>query len=120
MFRSAPYLSLALLFVWNAAGQEPKIVWSRQEAPIDAKIRSLRDLQDKTRAAATKELALEIRALPAVPNKVRLAVNLTNLSTEGDFGRDTLQEVTTTLAQCLREQPQRLVKGKPGPGKEVR
>src|SRR5208282_229330 len=30
---------------------------------------------------------------------------LANLSTEGDFGRDTLQEVTTTLATALREQP---------------
>jgi len=36
---------------------------------------------------------------------------LSNLSTEGDFGLDTLQEVTTTLAQALREQPPA---GKPG------
>jgi len=34
-----------------------------------------------------------------------LAVALSNLSTEGDFGRDTLQEVTTTLATAIREQP---------------
>jgi peroxiredoxin len=36
---------------------------------------------------------------------VRLANGLANLSTEGDFGRDTLQEVTTTLANALRESP---------------
>jgi peroxiredoxin len=46
-----------------------------------------------------------------VPNKLTLAVALANLSTEGDFGKDTLQEVTTTLADALREQPPA---GKPG------
>jgi len=119
MFRSALCVSIVLLCVWNAGGQDTKIVWSPQEAPLYAKIRGLRDMSDKARAAATKELALEIRALPVVPskvpNKLRLAVELTNLSTEGDFGRDTVQEVTTTLAQCLREQPQRVPEGKPGP-----
>jgi peroxiredoxin len=43
--------------------------------------------------------------LPASSNKLRLANNLANLSTEGDFGHDTLQEVATTLAAALREQP---------------
>lgn len=106
MFRSALCASVVLLSVWNSGAQQTKIVWSAREAPIYAKIRTLRDLPDKTRAAATKELALEIRALPVLPNKLRLAVDLTNLSTEGDFGRNTLQEVATTLVQCLREQPQ--------------
>jgi peroxiredoxin len=32
-------------------------------------------------------------------------VNLAGLSTEGDFGHDTLQEVATTLADTLRERP---------------
>ena len=36
---------------------------------------------------------------------MRLASSLANLSTEGDFGRDTLQEVATTLAAALRETP---------------
>jgi peroxiredoxin len=40
-----------------------------------------------------------------------LAGTLAELSTEGDLGRDTLQEVTTTLAAALREQPPA---GKPG------
>jgi len=57
------------------------------------------------------KLALEIRKLPATPNKVRLANGLANLSTEGDFGHDTLQEVATTVADALREQP---LQGKPG------
>ena len=32
-------------------------------------------------------------------------MNLAGLSTEGDFGHDTLQEVATTLAETLRERP---------------
>jgi hypothetical protein len=38
-------------------------------------------------------------------NKVKLANGLASLSTEGDFGHDTLQEVATTLAGALREYP---------------
>jgi thiol-disulfide isomerase/thioredoxin len=34
-----------------------------------------------------------------------LALSLASLATEGDFGRDTLQEVTTTLAEAVRESP---------------
>jgi peroxiredoxin len=36
---------------------------------------------------------------------LRLAVGLAGLSTEGDFGHDTLQEVATTLGESLRERP---------------
>jgi len=90
---------------------EDKTVWSEQEKPIVEQLRGLRKLDDTIRARTTKDLALQIRQLPAVPNKLRLAGALANLSTEGDFGRDTLQEVTTTLAQALREQPP---SGKPG------
>jgi peroxiredoxin len=88
-----------------------KTVWSEQEKPIVEQIKGLRKLDDTVRARTTKELALNIRQLPAVPNKLQLAGALANLSTEGDFGRDTLQEVTTTLASALREQP---LTGKPG------
>jgi peroxiredoxin len=90
---------------------QQKTVWSEQEKPIVEQIRGLRKLDDTVRARTTKELALNIRQLPAVPNKLQLAGALANLSTEGDFGRDTLQEVTTTLASALREQPPT---GKPG------
>ncbi len=108
-------LPLALLVAGFLSAQEPKIVWSAQEAPIYEKIHGLRDLPDAARARVTKDVALAIRALPVAPNKMRLASNLANLSTEGDFGRDTLQEVTTTLAKCLSEQPQRPPEGKNGP-----
>lgn len=114
MFQSALSLAVAALFVGQAAGQQPTILWSPQEAPIYARIRALRDLPNTKRAKETKELALSIRALPVVPNKLDLAVDLTNLSTEGDFGRDTLQEVTTTLARSLRDLPQQPPDAKPG------
>jgi peroxiredoxin len=95
---------------------EEKVVWSEQEKPIVEQIRGLRKLDDSVRAHTTKDLAVQIRQLPVVPNKLRLAGALANLSTEGDFGRDTLQEVTTTLAQALREQPPM---GKPGEPDEL-
>jgi peroxiredoxin len=97
-------LALALLCSALAAAQE-KIVWSSQEKPIVEQLHGLRKLDDSVRVTTTRQLALQIRQLPVVPNKLRLAEALANLSTEGDFGHDTLQEVTTTLAQAAREQP---------------
>jgi len=96
------------IFVMNpvfAWAQKQEIVWSAQEKPIAEQIHGLRQLSDDVRAGVTKQLALRIRPLPATPNKLRLAVGLANLSTEGDFGHDTLQEVATTLADTLRQQP---------------
>jgi len=87
------------------SAQQSKITWTEQEKPIVDQLKGLRKLDDKTRVQVTKQLAMEIRQLPAVPHKLGLAGALANLSTEGDFGRDTLQEVTTTLAMALREQP---------------
>jgi peroxiredoxin len=75
-----------------------------QEKPIADQIKTLRDVPDAKRGAVTKKLALEIRRLPASDNKLKLAHGLANLSTEGDFGQDSLQEVGITLAASLREQ----------------
>ncbi len=94
-----------LSFLVVSLSAQSKTVWSDQEKPIVEQIGKLRSLDDSTRARTTRDLALRIRELPAVPNKLRLAVGLAGLSTEGDFGRDTLQEVTTTLADALREIP---------------
>ena len=93
--------------------QEKKVAWSSQEKPIAQKIRGLRGLPDDVRARTTKNLALEIRQLPVTTTKPFLANFLANLSTEGDFGRDTLQEVATTLANALREQPIPANEGQP-------
>ena len=78
---------------------------SAPETAISDQIRHLRSLPDDVRARTTKQLAIDIRRLPVTLNKLHLANSLANLSTEGDFGHDTLQEVTTTLADALREQP---------------
>ena len=98
-------LASALILCSASLVAQEKIVWSDQEKPIVEQLRGLRKLDDNVRAHTTKDLALQIRQLPVVPNKLRLALALANLSTEGDFGRDTLQEVTTTLATAVREQP---------------
>jgi peroxiredoxin len=91
--------------------QQEKTDWSPQEKPIAEQIGGLRGLPDDVRARMTKTLALEIRQLPRTPNKLKLANGLASLSTEGDFGHETLQEVATTLAGALKEQP---LQGQPG------
>jgi len=101
----------AILLLSIALFAQQKFTWTAQERPIADQIKGLRKLDDTTRAQTTKDLALQIRQLPAVPHKLRLAGALAELSTEGDFGRDTLQEVTTTLAQALHEVPPA---GRPG------
>src|SRR5260370_1270791 len=93
-----------LLLVLVAAG-----IVARQRAADQ--IHGLRGLADDVRAGTTKDLALKIRKLPPTENKLRLAVNLAGLSTEGDFGHDTLREVATTLDEALRERPVPWAKG---------
>lgn len=94
-----------------AAGNQ--VIWSDQEKPIVDQIHGLRKLPDDVRARTTRDLALAIRQLAITPNKLKLAGALANLSTEGDFGHDTLQEVAATLATALREQPQPAKDGQP-------
>jgi len=99
------WAAVLIFAVQAAAAQKKEVVWSTDEKPLADQIHGLRGLADDVRAGTTKDLALKIRKLPATENKLRLAVNLTGLSTEGDFGHDTLQEVATTLAETLRERP---------------
>jgi len=103
--RSLALAGAILVVPFSSVIAQEKVLWSDQERPIVEQIRGLRKLDDTVRSRATKEVALEIRHLPVVPNKLRLALALAHLSTEGDFGGDTLQEVTTTLAEAVREQP---------------
>jgi peroxiredoxin len=98
-------LACALAFPARSLATDDKpVAWSDQEKPIVEQLHGLRKLPDDVRAHTTKELAVQIRQLPVTPNKLRLAGGLANLSTEGDFGHDTLQEVANTLAAALREQ----------------
>jgi peroxiredoxin len=96
---------LLLLAALSLSAQPPKIVWTQAEQPIYNQIRTLRNVPDTQRPAVTKSLALKIRALPVTSNKRTLAIQLANLVTEGDPGRDTLQETAATLAAALHEQP---------------
>lgn len=111
MKSSALVLTLLLATSLFAANKKP--TYNKQEQPIYDTIRTLRSLDDKDRAKTTIELALKIRELPQSENKVRLATALASLSTEGDFGHDTLQQVATTLADSLHDQPQPAEDGHP-------
>ena len=108
---------LAIAIGWSmparilARTQQP--VWTKDEKPIFDQIRQLRSLPDDVRARTTRQLAIDIRRLPATLNKLQLANSLANLSTEGDFGHEALQEVAATLAQALREQPVPIEAGQP-------
>ena len=102
---AAILFALLSLGAQRASAQQNKVVYSADEQPIADQIHGLRALADDVRATTTKDLALQIRKLPATENKLRLALGLAGLSTEGDFGHDTLQEVATTLADTLRDRP---------------
>ncbi len=106
-------VAIVVVLASPLGAQQPKIIWSAQEQPIVDQLKGLRKLPDDERVSVTKKLAQDIRQLPNVPNKVTLAVGLANLSTEGDFGHDTLQDVATTLADALRQLPQPEDKGQP-------
>jgi peroxiredoxin len=106
-------LALCLGLAWPQHLLAQKQNWSDEEKPIVDQLRGLRQLPDDTRARVTKQLASEIRRLRSKTAKVSLAENLAGLSTEGDFGLDTLQEVATTLADALREQPVPADQGRP-------
>ncbi|HYW70444.1 MAG TPA: TlpA disulfide reductase family protein [Pyrinomonadaceae bacterium] len=96
---------LCLIVCGATRAQNTDPNWTKPENQIRDQISRLRSLPDDVRARTTKQLALDIRALPKNAHKMGLASGLANYSTEGDFGHDTLQEVATTLAEALREQP---------------
>ena len=103
-----PYLLFPLLLIMSAAApaQQQEVVWTAQEKPIIDQIHTLRSLPDDVRGNVQRDLALKIRALPDSPNQLRLAMGLAGRATEGDFGRDSLQEVTTTLQKAIiKEKP---------------
>jgi peroxiredoxin len=107
-FRTFAAVALTSLFITCQGGlraQEKQPPSTSQEQEIVAQLKGLRKVPDEKRGEVTKELALKIRKLPADAAKIGLANGLANLSTEGDFGHDPLQEVATTLADALREQP---------------
>src|SRR5260370_16204357 len=107
--------AICIGWLMPAQASSQEAVWTKQEAAVRDQVRRLRSLPDDVRARTTKRLALDIRRLPAKPHKLDLAFAVANLSTEGDFGRDTLQEVATTLADALREDPPPMMATEPAP-----
>ena len=79
--------------------------WTADQKPLADQLKTLRDIDDHARPAAMRDLAEKIQRLPASKNKLRLALGLASKSTEGDFGRPTVQAAATTLATALREKP---------------
>ena len=78
---------------------------TKEQADIEKRISTLRSLPDNESRVAVKQIALDIRRLSPSPIKVILANVLASHATEGDCGRDTLQEVTSTLSEALKESP---------------
>jgi peroxiredoxin len=110
--RGVTALAAALVIVVAASEQTSVSLRALAQAPtpaaaeqLRARIGKLRSLADDIRATETRNLALEIRSLPPDTTRLGLALSLSRLSTEGDFGRQTLQEVTTTLATSVRDRP---------------
>lgn len=87
--------------------------WNAAQATIAKNIAGLRSFADDVRPRATQMLATQIRALPPSANKVALAYQLANLSTEGDQGQETLQAVATALQEALRQHPVADASGSP-------
>jgi peroxiredoxin len=96
------------------AAQTQRPPMSDQEKAISDQMRGMRNMTDDVRCKTVLKAALDIRNLPPSPNKVGLAGGLANSATEVDCGRDSLQEVATTLSEGLREQPQPDFQGGPG------
>ena len=83
----------------------PLLLAEVTESSIGKQLEKLRSLAPDKRPAATLQLALDIRALPAGMARLKLADALCHLSTEGDAGADTLQAVADTLAKSLADSP---------------
>ena len=112
----APRIRIALLAVLCTLplfSADKPITWTDQEKPIVDGIKHLRQVPDDQRGQVTRNLAAQISALPASDNKLELATALAGRSTEGDFGKDTLQAVANTLAETLRQHPAPEDKGQP-------
>ncbi len=99
------YVSACVLLLLGVCALAQRVQFSADEQAIEAQIGKLRQVSDADRGKVTRDLALAIRRLPATNGRVLLATGLANLSTEGDFGHGALQEVATTLADALRDDP---------------
>ncbi len=93
-------LALAALTFGQVSGGPSKLS-AKAESVLDS-VGKLRSLPDDQRRVETKRLAKDIAALSVPSERLLAASMLANLSTEGDFGRDTLQAVTDTLVLAVK------------------
>jgi peroxiredoxin len=93
------FLTAALLLA------TPLLHAQASEADLIKELKGLRAVPTAQRPAATLKIAVGIRALPGGPSKLRLAVGLAHLATEGDAGAETLQAVADALSKALAESP---------------
>ncbi len=107
MLRGVRSVLLAICASATVSGQQP------DARTIKKGIETLRQQTAEKRGPATRELAIEIRALPASRDKVILANSLAHLSTEGEDDADVIQQVATTLSEALNETPISSSTGKP-------
>jgi thiol-disulfide isomerase/thioredoxin len=98
--RHLAVLLAAVVCAGAACAQEPVT-----EASITKQLQGLRAVPDAQRPAVTEKLALDIRTMPAGLPKLKLAVGLSHLATEGDPGRPALNAVAETLAEALKDNP---------------
>ena len=103
-------MGVVLLALMPALGQTQL---TPAEQAVEKRISSLRSLPDALRAQETLKLALAVRQLPPGKGQALMAELLASHATEGDFGRDTLRQVTDTLVQALRAAPQPPDHGQP-------
>jgi len=117
MTQARPFVvGFALLLISLVGYSQNNIQWNEQEQPIVDKIKHLRDVPDDQRGQVTVDLANQISRLPGNDHKVELATALAGLSTEGDFGKNTLQAVATMLQDTLKQHPMPEDKGQPSYG----
>jgi peroxiredoxin len=75
------------------------------ESSVNDQFKNLGYLPMPDRPAAMIKLAVDIRALPPGPSKLRHADDLSHLVTAGDAGQEALQAVADALSQALSEAP---------------
>ncbi len=106
VFVAAVFLvSMGVVTALPLSAQAPKAAYTPAEQVVVDQLKTLRSVPEEQRGQHIKDLALQIRALPAGMHKVQLGAGLASLSTEGDFGHDMLQAVATTLGDALAETP---------------
>jgi thiol-disulfide isomerase/thioredoxin len=75
------------------------------ESSINKQLGGLRAVPDAQRPAAAKQIAADIRTLPAGKSKLQCADGLVHLVTEGDLGADTVQAAADALSEALAGSP---------------